>query len=114
MAPEVIEPGEKGYIFEVDICSIGVIMYNLLTGSYPFLDEKKDNMKIKNKTLAVEYAFPYSNGPKSLKLSEIAKDLIRQISVKDRKKSPGLNQILYYDFFHIGAFPRFLELSTLK
>ena len=113
MAPEVIDPGEKGYSFEVDIWSIGVIMYNLLTGKYPFFDKSQDNIKIKNKILEVEYTFPDGNDPTIPKLSEIAKDLIRQILVKDRKKRPGLNQILYHDFFHVGAFPRFLELSTL-
>ena len=110
MAPEVINPGEKGYSFEVDIWSIGVIMYNLLTGEYPFFDNSQDNiMKIKNNILNVNYTFPTSQT-----ISDISKDLIKQILVKDPKKRPGLNQILYHDFFHIGTFPRFLDLSTLK
>ena len=109
MAPEVIDPGEKGYSFEVDIWSIGVIMYNLLTGEYPFLDKSKEPEKIKKNIKEVNYKFP--NYPK---ISDIAKNLIKQILVKDPKKRPGLNQMLYHDFFHIGSFPRFLELSTLK
>jgi polo-like kinase 1 len=108
MAPEVIK-SEKGYSFEVDIWSIGVIMYNLLTGTVPFYDQNKDNTKIHEKILKGIFTFP-----EDIKISEIAKDLIRQILVLDPKKRPGLNQILYHDFFHIGTFPRFLDLSTLK
>jgi serine/threonine protein kinase len=36
MAPEICENGEKGYLFEVDIWSMGVIIYQLLTGQLPF------------------------------------------------------------------------------
>ena len=113
-APEVINPGEKGYSFEVDIWSIGVIMYNLLTGKYPFYDKSLDNSKIQNKILNDQVTFPNNDDSYNPKISEIAKDLILQILVKDPKKRPGLNQILYHDFFHIQAFPRFLNISTLQ
>ena len=111
MAPEVINPGEKGYSFEVDIWSMGVIMYNLLTGTVPFYDKSQDNEIIAKKILNDDINFDNSLNPK---ISQIAKDLIKQILVKEPKKRPGLNQILYHDFFHIGTFPRFLDPSTLK
>ena len=106
MAPEAIIPPEKGYCYEVDIWSIGVIMYHLLTGKYPFNGEKKE---LGNIILKGEYTFP-----ETPELSEAAKDLIKQILVVEPKKRPGLNQILYHDFFHVGSFPRFLDISTLK
>ena len=89
-------------------------MYNLLTGKYPFYDKSLDNIKIQNKILNDEVTFPINEDSYNQKMSEIAKDLILQILVKDPKKRPGLNQILYHDFFHIKAFPRFLNISTLK
>lgn len=106
MAPEVIKPPEKGYCFEVDIWSIGIIMYHLLTGKYPFNADKKD--LILNLILKGEYTFP-----ETPELSDAAKDLIKQILVVESKKRPGLNQILYHDFFRIGSFPMFLDISTL-
>ena len=107
MAPEVIENGKKGYSFEVDIWSIGIIMYNLLTGFVPFYD--KDNKKLNEKILKGSFTFP-----EEIEISRFAKDLIKQILVREPKKRPGLNQILYHDFFHIGTFPKYLDPSTLK
>ena len=108
MAPEIYEPDEKGYSFEVDIWSIGVIMFNLLTGQLPFYDENKDRFIIQQKIIEGNFKFP-SNPT----ISEVAKDLIKQILVKDPKKRPSLTQILYHDFFHICKFPRFNNISTL-
>ena len=107
MAPEVYQPGEKGYSFEVDIWSMGVIMYNLLTGDLPFKDD--DPKELEKKILNGEFSFPATPV-----LSNSAKDLIKQILVTNPKKRPGLNQILFHDFFHIGTFPRYLKDYTLK
>ena len=96
MAPEIYEPDEKGYSFEVDIWSIGVIIFNLLTGQLPFYDENKDRFIIQQKIIEGNFKFP-SNPT----ISEVAKDLIKQILVKDPKKRPSLTQILYHDFFHL-------------
>ena len=106
MAPEVIKPGDKGYSFEVDIWSVGVIMYKLLTGKYPFNDDSNDNKIIEDKIVIGKFDFygtPY--------ISEVAKDLIRQILVLDAKKRPGLGQILYHDFFHMNTFPKYLDIK---
>ena len=86
-------------------------MYNLLTGKYPFDDKNLDNLR--QKILNGNVSFP-SDDSKEPRLSDIAKDLILQILVKDPNKRPRLNQILYHDFFHIGTFPRFLDPSTLE
>ena len=99
MAPEIFE--KKGYSFEVDIWAIGIIMYFLLTGKYPF----NNGDEIKSKIL---------NFPDDIKISKAAKNLIEQILVKEPKKRPNLSQILYHDFFHNNKFPQFLDKSTLK
>ena len=106
MAPEIYENDDRGYLFEVDIWSMGVIMYQLLTGNLPF---KGDNdSETINNIVNISYN---NNNPN---LSEEAKDLIRQIFVKDIKKRPGLIQILYHDFFHKNRFKEFYEVSTLN
>ena len=51
MAPEVFIPGEKGYSFEVDIWSMGVIMYKLLIGKLPFYDE--NDIEVQNKIISI-------------------------------------------------------------
>ena len=99
MAPEFFE--KKPYSFEVDIWAIGIIMYILLIGQFPFNDE----YEIKTKNL---------NFPNDIKKSKSAKNLIEQILVKEPKKRPTLSQILYHDFFHISKFPEFLDISTLE
>ena len=82
-------------------------MYNLLTGQLPFDNICKDKEKIYQQIVNNDFGFPDSP-----KISNVAQDLIRQILVKDPKKRPGLNQILYHDFFHVAKFPRLLDIST--
>ena len=109
MAPEIIEQKGKGYSFEVDIWSIGIIMYKLLTGNYPFVEKSTDTKEIYKQILENNLEFPSEP-----QISDVSKDLIRQILVKEPKKRPGLNQIVYHDFFHIGKIPKYLSISTLK
>ena len=106
LAPEIVNENNNGYSLEVDIWAIGIIMYNLLTGDYPFKDS--DNNKLYEKILRSDFDFP-----ENIKISEAAKDLIRQILKKDPRKRPNLVQILYHDFFHIYKFPKFFNPSTL-
>ena len=104
MAPEIFD--KNGYSFEVDIWALGIIMYNLLTGLFPFYDKDKDKIP----KLIMEKDFTFPDKPK---ISNVAKDLINQILEKDPKKRPNLNQILFHDFFHIGTFPEFPNIETL-
>jgi hypothetical protein len=83
-------------------------MYNLLTGQLPFDVNCNEQKKIYENILYQKLEFPQYP-----KISNVAQDLLRQILEKNPKNRPGLNQILYHDFFHIGTFPEFLNVSTM-
>jgi len=107
MAPEIFENEGKGYSFEVDIWSVGIIMYQLLTGKLPFNGENND--EIQKNILSFQ--------PENLDVSELtptAADLIKQILVKDPKKRPGINQIVYHFFFHDTEFPEYIPPEDLN
>jgi len=87
VAPEVLMGG--GYHQEVDIWSIGVIMYILLCGYPPFFAE--NNTKLFAKIMACQFAFqsPYWDP-----ISDSAKDLVRHMLVVDPKQRYNTQQVL--------------------
>ena len=104
ISPEMID-GKKGHSFEVDIWSLGIILYTLLIGKTPF--EDKDDKSTIKRIKSNAYSFP-SNPI----ISESAKDLIEQILISDPSKRPSLDQILTHDFFN-QIIPKLLPISTL-
>ena len=71
IAPEVIQgdKASRGHSFEVDIWSMGVILFTVLVGKPPY--EAKDVKATYQRILANEYSFP-----SHVNVSEEAKDLI--------------------------------------
>jgi polo-like kinase 1 len=71
IAPEILE-GKTGHSYEVDIWSLGVIIYTLLIGKPPYetADVKTTYQKIKKN----QYGFP-----EHVKVSKQAKSLINSI-----------------------------------
>ena len=106
IAPEILE-GKTGHSFEVDVWSLGVIMYTLIIGKPPF---ETNNVKETYKRIKMgNYSFP-----ENAVISEPAKDLIQSILVLDPHKRPKLDDILNHDFFHIGiSIPKTMQQSTL-
>ena len=105
IAPEIIN--EKAYSYEVDIWSLGIIIYTLIIGKPPF--DSSDEKKIYEKIKSLQYSFP-----ESYNVSKEAKDLIKQILVLDPSKRPNLEQILNHTFFKLDkGIPKFLPSSIL-
>ena len=106
IAPEILE-GKTGHSYEVDIWSLGVIMYTLIIGKPPF---ETNNVKETYKRIKMgNYSFP-----ENAVISEPAKDLIQSILVLDPLKRPKLEEILAHDFFNIGTnIPKTMPQSTL-
>ena len=107
MAPEIFQNNGKGYSYEVDIWSVGIIMYQLLTGKLIF--EGKSSLEIQNNILKFKTENLDVSG-----LSIVAADLIKQILVKDPKQRPGINQIIYHYFFHDIEFPKYINPEILN
>ena len=100
IAPEVIQGDRatRGHSFEVDIWSMGVILYTTLIGKPPY--EAKDVKATYQRILANEYSFP-----KDKKISENAKDLIRSMLQSKPEDRPSLETILAHPFFTHRALP---------
>ena len=106
IAPEILD-GKTGHSYEVDIWSLGVIIYTLIIGKPPF--ETRDV-----KTTYKRIKMNAYNFPDTAIISEAAKNLISQILVTDPAKRPTLDQILTHDFFNQGtSIPKLLPTSTL-
>mmetsp|Transcript_11325 Transcript_11325/g.20935 ORF Transcript_11325/g.20935 Transcript_11325/m.20935 type:complete len:650 (+) Transcript_11325:489-2438(+) len=92
IAPEVLN-GKLGHSFEVDIWSIGVILYTMLIGRPPF--ETKNVKQTYKRIQANLYSFP-----SQVEISSSSKALIRAILNGDPKMRPSLAEIRAHDFFN--------------
>ena len=106
IAPEILD-GKTGHSYEVDIWSLGVIIYTLIIGKPPF---ETPNVKTTYKRVRMNaYSFPNDSI-----ISVAAKDLIQKILVIDPSKRLTLQEIQDHYFFHQGiGIPEFLPTSTL-
>ncbi|XP_036099559.1 ribosomal protein S6 kinase alpha-5 isoform X7 [Molossus molossus] len=84
MAPDIVRGGDSGHDKAVDWWSLGVLMYELLTGASPFTvdGEKNSQAEISRRILKSEPPYPQD-------MSALAKDLIQRLLMKDPKKRLG-------------------------
>jgi len=93
IAPEVLSGARQGgHSFEVDVWSIGVVVYTVLVGRPPFetTNVKMTYRRIKNN----DYRFP-----EKVPLSHAAKDLISSILSSEPEDRPQVQDLLEHVFF---------------
>ncbi|KAK4684394.1 hypothetical protein P7C73_g5784, partial [Tremellales sp. Uapishka_1] len=105
IAPEVLFDQANGHSFEVDIWSIGVIIYTLLIGKPPF--QTKDVNTIYKRIKDNRYEFPPDKP-----ITPAAENLIMSVLNPNPDKRPSLDDILKHPFFHNGPFPAFIPISA--
>lgn len=92
IAPEILEGSRAGHSFEVDIWSLGVILYTLLVGEPPF--QTNDVKVTYNRIKQCRYAFPAG-----LDISEHGKALVHRILQSQPDRRPTLMDIRSDPFF---------------
>ena len=88
LAPEIIK--EEGHDEKVDIWCIGVLLFELLTGSVPFLGNDIDTLKENILHLRITWPKDINND---------AKNLIKKILKLDPKTRISLEEMLKHPFF---------------
>eukprot|EP00548_Thalassiothrix_antarctica_P014469 CAMPEP_0194168334 /NCGR_PEP_ID=MMETSP0154-20130528/3341_1 /TAXON_ID=1049557 /ORGANISM="Thalassiothrix antarctica, Strain L6-D1" /LENGTH=743 /DNA_ID=CAMNT_0038879457 /DNA_START=236 /DNA_END=2467 /DNA_ORIENTATION=- len=107
IAPEIITGSKetRGHSFEVDIWSIGVILYTVLVGKPPY--EAKDVKATYKRIISNEYRFP-----SHVKVSDFAKDLIVSMLQSVPTERPSLQEIREHPFSKMQV-PKSLPMSIL-
>lgn len=107
IAPEILYDQGQGHSFEVDIWSVGVIMYTLLVGKPPFQTPKVDEIYERIRQNAYEI-------PPQAGLSTEAIDLITRILTHNPAQRPTLVQIMNHAWFHSGPIPLTIPSSAIE
>lgn len=82
LAPEVLS-SKIGHSYEVDIWSMGVVLYAMVVGKPPF--ETPEVKKTYDRIRKAIYAFP-----EHISLEEETKDIIKKIFVLDPQRRPSI------------------------
>ncbi|KAG0046849.1 Cell cycle serine/threonine-protein kinase cdc5/MSD2, partial [Linnemannia elongata] len=107
IAPEILFDTDNGHSFEVDVWSVGVIMYTLLIGKPPF--QTNEVKAIYKKIRDNIYEFP-----KDVPISEEAKSLIARLLDPKPKSRPSIATVTNHAFFTSGYCPSKLDRSALE
>ncbi|XP_037891931.1 serine/threonine-protein kinase polo-like [Glossina fuscipes] len=102
IAPEILT--KKGHSYEVDIWSIGCIMYTLLVGQRPF--ETKTLRDTCSKIKKCDYQVPSY-------LCKSAADMVVSMLRSNPSHRPTIDQLLHSEFLTISSIPIYLPTSCL-
>ncbi|WEW59303.1 Cell cycle serine/threonine-protein kinase cdc5/MSD2 [Emydomyces testavorans] len=108
IAPEVLDKNKGGHTQKVDIWSLGVIFFAMLTGFPPFQSKTQEEIYKKVRNLA--YAWPKDTVCANYIPTE-AKSLLSACLSLDEEERPEPDQIVDHEFFNMypGCIPRELD-----
>lgn len=90
---------QVGYTTSADLWSMGVVLYTMLVGTGPF--DSEDLSRTFRRIRAARFTFPIG-----LKISPVAKNLIRSLLSEDHTKRPTADQALQHPFFSTNDVPK--------
>ncbi|XP_055613204.1 serine/threonine-protein kinase polo isoform X2 [Uranotaenia lowii] len=102
IAPEILN--KKGHSYEVDVWSIGCVMYTLLVGQPPF--ETKSLKDTYTKIRKCDYRLPAT-------LRSSAAEMICSMLQSDPIKRPSVTQLFDFEFISSSHIPSSLPISCL-
>ncbi|AQZ10265.1 CDC5 (YMR001C) [Zygosaccharomyces parabailii] len=105
IAPEVLMGKHSGHSYEVDIWSIGVMIYALLVGKPPF--QAKDVNTIYERIKCCDFVFP-----REKPISHEARVLIQDLLSLDPLERPSISEIMDYVWFR-GVFPPYIQPNVM-
>ncbi|KAK3300355.1 uncharacterized protein B0H64DRAFT_333732 [Chaetomium fimeti] len=101
IAPEILEKGKKGHDHMVDIWSLGIIVFAMLTSKPPFQSSTTDEIYRRAKDR--DYEWP-SSDTSSKYITQEAKDLVATM-LQDADQRPDPDTIVAHPFFTSGYMP---------
>ncbi|EHA57458.1 PLK protein kinase [Pyricularia oryzae 70-15] len=101
IAPEILEKGRKGHDHNVDIWSLGVIVFAMLTSKPPFQSTTTD--EIYRRARERDYEWPTMESLNRI-ISKEAKDLVATM-LEDADRRPDPDSIVQHPFFLAGYMP---------
>ncbi|PWN23349.1 Pkinase-domain-containing protein [Microstroma glucosiphilum] len=105
IAPEVLYDDGEGHSFEVDVWSVGVILYTMLVGKPPF--QTSNIQEIYTKIKKNDYHIPAE-----AELLVEAEDLITKILAPKPSDRPSLIEIMNHPWFTCGAIPIYIPMQA--
>lgn len=100
IAPEILKG--KQYGTNVDIFSVGIIFYILLTLKNPFFDGKKDNILKNNSQCKIDFDLDNNVSNQSM-------DLLKKMLKKDPSKRLTAKECLNHPCFHTNTIMNFIK-----
>ncbi|MCJ1262204.1 Cell cycle serine/threonine-protein kinase cdc5/MSD2 [Lobaria immixta] len=111
IAPEILKKAKAGHDLKVDIWSIGVIVYAMLTGCPPF--QSSSQKEIYERVKNVNYDWPQDNRCIN-DIPDEAKDLVSCLLKADAEERPEPDEIVGHPFFSMhggSAIPLKIEAA---
>lgn len=108
IAPEILEKGRQGHDHMVDIWSLGIIMFAMLTSKPPFQSTSTEEIYRRAKERDYEWPVPENSNKY---ISADAKDLVATM-LEDADRRPEPDDIVQHPFFTCGYMPVQAEITN--